>query len=384
MNQLAIQTKERKETMDCNKDVNNISSADKSEVSQSKVSSDISQGIKNISDEMIFGQKVNDTSLNPNDHGRCIDHDESNYIIAKKLKSDKSSFLIYDSNTSSTTTSHKKASNKKSGSDYDNALYNIEIFKQVSLENSFNMLKEKYKKANVQNMFSSREIEISIAHIVSKVKELTVVAYAEDQQIRIEDVAGAREKQKKRGWSDDDSSTNSDKFSSESDSDDGSPYGRKPRPPQQEIKWYDRLTSDDTTKLVTSLMNNHVWNFGDWIRKIYPECKRTNEHICSFCPFNKEFHPYFEASGVMHLIRKYDLECTSRSKSICYSANSGLKQHCMNKQEDFGHKMLLYIIKELFEGKPTRYGPIVATKNVIELQNTFENDKKKKVFHVKR
>ena len=56
----------------------------------------------------------------------------------------------------------------------------------------------------------------------------------------------------------------------------------------------------------------------------------------------------------------------------------------MKKQQDFGHQMLLYIIKELYEGKPTPYGPTVATKNVIELQNTFENDKKKKVFHVKR
>ena len=67
---------------------------------------------------------------------------------------------------------------------------------------------------------------------MSKVKELTAVAYAEDQQIRIEDVACDREKQKTRGWSDDDSSTNSDKFSSESDSDDGSPYGRKSQPTQ--------------------------------------------------------------------------------------------------------------------------------------------------------
>ena len=84
------------------------------------------------------------------------------------------------------------------------------------------------------------------------------------------------------------------------------------------------------------------------------------------------------------MIWKYDLECTIKSKTICYSANAGLKQHCMNKQEDFGHQMLLYIIKDLFEGKPIPYEPTVAMKNVIELQNTFENDKKKKVFHVKR
>ena len=53
INQSVFGIKERKETMDCNNDENDISSADESEVCQSKVSSDISQSIKNISDEMI-------------------------------------------------------------------------------------------------------------------------------------------------------------------------------------------------------------------------------------------------------------------------------------------------------------------------------------------
>ena len=153
--------------------------------------------------------------------------------------------MICDSNTSLMATSRKKATNKNSNFDCDNELYNHEMFKQISLDNPFNMLKEKYKKADIKNLFTAREIQNSIAHVVSKVKELTVVAYAEDQQIRIEDFAYDREKQKTRGWSDDDSSTNSDKFSSESDSDDGTPYGRKPQPTQQEIKWYDRLTVGD-------------------------------------------------------------------------------------------------------------------------------------------
>ena len=74
----------------------------------------------------------------------------------------------------------------------------------------------------------------------------------------------------------------------------------------------------------------------------------------------------------MPLIQKYDLELSSKSKTICYSANAGLKQHCMNKQKYFGHHMLPYIIKELYKGMPTPYGPIVAIKNVIELQDTFE------------
>ena len=73
------------------------------------------------------------------------------------------------------------------------------MFKQISLDNPFNMLKEKYKKADIKNMFTAREIQNSIAHVVSKVKELTVVAYAEDQQIRIEDVACEREKRKTQG-----------------------------------------------------------------------------------------------------------------------------------------------------------------------------------------
>ena len=63
------------------------------------------------------------------------------------------------------------------------------------------------------------------------------------------------------------------------------------------------------------LMNSHVWDFGERIRKLYPELKRSNEHICSFCPFNKEFHPEFEACGVMPLIHKYDLECTNKKQS---------------------------------------------------------------------
>ena len=65
-------------------------------------------------------------------------------------KINKSSFLIYDSNTSSMATSHKKATNKNSSSDYDNELYNNEIFKQVSLENPFNVLKEKIQESRSQ------------------------------------------------------------------------------------------------------------------------------------------------------------------------------------------------------------------------------------------
>ena len=96
---------------------------------------------------------------------------------------------------------------------------------------------------------------------MSKVKEFTVVTYSEDQEISVEDVASHWEKRKKQGWIDDnDSSASSEKNSSESDSDDGTPlFGRKPRPPQQEIKWYERLKPEDTLKLITMLMNNHVW-----------------------------------------------------------------------------------------------------------------------------
>ena len=98
-------------------------------------------------------------------------------------------------------------------------------------------------------------------------------------------------------------------------------------------------------------MNSHVWDFGQHVRKLYPEAIRRNKHICSFCPFNKECHPYFEACGVMPLIRKYDLECDNK-KSMCFSANNGLKQHCVVRDYDLGHRMLLLILKHLYEGRP--------------------------------
>ena len=84
-----------------------------------KVPSDISQSIKNISNEItFFGQNVNnESSLLSIARKRCRYYDDSNYIITKKLKSNKSSFLIYDLNTSSMATSHKKSTNKDSSSD---------------------------------------------------------------------------------------------------------------------------------------------------------------------------------------------------------------------------------------------------------------------------
>ena len=124
-------------------------------------------------------------------------------------------------------------------------------------------------------------------------------------------------------------------------------------------------------------MNSHVWDFGERIRKVYRECKKRNEHICCFCPFNKEFHPYFEACGVMLLIRKYDLECTNK-KTMCFSANTALKQHCINNGHELGHKILLFIMKYLYKRIPLPYGPTEPIKNVIELQDTFEI--KKRIF----
>ena len=262
---------------------------------------------------------------------------------------------------------------------------NSERFKQVSLQDAFDQLLPKYKTTDVRFIFSRQEIESTIQHVVSKVKEFSVIAYAEDQNIRVSEVAGDAEKRKRRGWIDsDDSSTDSEKFSSESKSDCDTRYPRRPRPHFQEIKWYDQLTSEDTFKLVSTLINSHVWDFGERIRKIYPECKKRNEHICSFCPFNKEFHPYFEACGVMRLIRKYDLDECIKKKSICFSANTALKQHCINSGYDLGHKMLLFIIKYLYEGRPLPYGPTEPIKNVIELQEEFEMEKKKNFFNVKR
>ena len=80
------------------------------------------------------------------------------------------------------------------------------MYKSI-LKNTFNELYHKYQNTDVRFIFSHQEIESSIQHVDSKVKEFTVLAYAEDQQIRVEDVAGDREKRKKRGWSDDDDSS---------------------------------------------------------------------------------------------------------------------------------------------------------------------------------
>ena len=54
-------------------------------------------------------------------------------------------------------------------------------------------------------------------------------------------------------------------------------------------------------------MNNNVWDFDKFMSKVYPDSKRTNEHVCSFFSFNKEIHPLFEACRVMPFICKYDL-----------------------------------------------------------------------------
>ena len=85
----------------------------------------------------------------------------------------------------------------------------------------------------------------------------------------------------------------------------------------------------------------------------------------------------------MSLTQKYDLECTN-TKQICYSAKTGLKQHCINNGHELGHKILLFIIKQLYEGRPSPYGPTEPTTHVIKLQDTFEIEKKKKFCNVKR
>ena len=69
---------------------------------------------------------------------------------------------------------------------------------------------------------------------------------------------------------------------------------------------------------------------------------------------------------------------------MCFSANTALKQHCMDNGNMFGHQILLFILKYLYEGRPSPYGPTEATKNVIELQDAFEIEKKKKFFSVSR
>ena len=78
----------------------------------------------------------------------------------------------------------------------------------------------------------------------------------------------------------------------------------------------------------------------------------------------------------MPLIRKYDLEECANKRTIIFSANTALKQHCINNGHELGHKILLFIMKYLYEGRPLPYGPTEPIKNVIELQETLELEKK--------
>ena len=65
-----------------------------------------------------------------------------------------------------------------------------------------------------------------------------------------------------------------------------------------------------------------------------------------------------------------------QQKTISFSENTGLKQHCINNGHKLGHKMLLFIMKYLYKGSPLPYGPTEPTKNMFELQDTFEIEKK--------
>ena len=113
--------------------------------------------------------------------------DSTTQVVQKKMKYNKET---YDMVSTSTATSQNQDYFSNVTSNYRNHQYNYEKFKQVSLQNTFNELYHKYKKADVRKVFSPQQIESSIQHVVSKVKEFTVLAYAEDQQLRVEDFAG--------------------------------------------------------------------------------------------------------------------------------------------------------------------------------------------------
>ena len=115
-------------------------------------------------------------------------------VLSNKLKPNNATYNLVS--TSTATSQKQDYLSSIIACNYHNKYYNYQQFEQVFLKNTFNELLLKYNKADVKKIFE-QEIKSSIQHVVSKVKELTVFTYAEDQQIRVEDVASDCEKSKK-------------------------------------------------------------------------------------------------------------------------------------------------------------------------------------------
>ena len=83
----------------------------------------------------------------------------------------------------------------------------------------------------------------------------------------------------------------------------------------------------------------------------------------------------------MSIINKYNIKCTS--KCMCFSAETGLKCHSMGRDE-FWHELLLMIVRHMYEGRPTPYGPMDSIPQVEENSGTTERKKSLRYFSVKR
>ena len=92
------------------------------------------------------------------------------------------------------------------------------------------------------------------------------------------------------------------------------------------------------------------------------------EKLCTYCPLNPEFNPYYDKIGLTRIFAKYDITC--KRKNMCFHTHQGLKKHCNSNQHEFWHKLLYFLLKHMYEDKPTPYGPTKAIRNVFDREQT--------------
>ena len=116
------------------------------------------------------------------------------------------------------------------------------------------------------------------------------------------------------------------------------------------------------------------------MRKLYPKTDKS-EHIPNYCPFHKEFEPYFKEKNVGKILDKYDIGC--KSKCMCFDNKDGLKCHSVGL-DDFWHSLLIFIIRHLYEGQPSEYGPTNALPQNNTEQSSSDYESKSNSFEVTR
>lgn len=135
-------------------------------------------------------------------------------------------------------------------------------------------------------------------------------------------------------------------------------------------------------QLIKALLLNNVWDFGYRIRKLYPKTLKSQK-IPNYCPFHKEFLPYFKQMKVGHIIDKYNIQCTSRC--MCFQTINGSKSHSVGL-DDFWHTLLIFIICQMYEGIPSKYGPtkVIPQNKKDNLSSDSNSDSTSNSFHVTR